>query len=251
MLLNEKIILVTGSSHGIGADIARSLSQYGANVAINYLSSKDSAEKLAAELTTATVAAIAVQADVRDAAQVERMIAEVVKRFGRIDGIVNNAIGGAQQGKFADIGWAEYSNMLDFCCKAVVNTVKATEPYMRQQNGGRIVNIVTELWNLGNAEWSAYIAGKGAMVGLSRSLANELGPENITVNMVAPGWMADDKVDTSSEVSTGFGKSLPLGRHGSAREVGNACVFLMSDLASYITGAYIPVTGGRITQMGS
>lgn len=99
-------------------------------------------------------------------------------------------------------------------------------------------------------EWTVYMAGKGAMVGLSRSFAHELGPDNITVNMVAPGWMADEKVDLTSDASKKFARSIPLRRHGSADEIGNACAFLMSDLASYITGAYLPVTGGRITQMG-
>jgi 3-oxoacyl-[acyl-carrier protein] reductase len=95
------------------------------------------------------------------------------------------------------------------------------------------------------------MAGKGAMVGLSRSLAAELGPENITVNMVAPGWMATEKVDTTSEGSKAFAASLPLKRHGSGDEIGNACAFFMSHLAGYVTGAYLPVTGGRITQMGA
>ena len=89
------------------------------------------------------------------------------------------------------------------------------------------------------------------MVGMSRSLAAELGPQNVTVNMVAPGWMATDKVDTSSEGSLAFAKSLPLRRHGSGEEIGNACAFFLSDLACYVTGAYLPVTGGRVTQMGA
>jgi 3-oxoacyl-[acyl-carrier protein] reductase len=104
---------------------------------------------------------------------------------------------------------------------------------------------------MGPADWSAYMAGKGAMVGMSRSLANELGPRGITVNMVAPGWMADEKVDTSSAGSQGFASGLPLRFHGSGEEIGNACVFFLSDLGKYVTGAYLPVTGGRITQMGS
>jgi 3-oxoacyl-[acyl-carrier protein] reductase len=95
-----------------------------------------------------------------------------------------------------------------------------------------------------------YLAGKGAMVGISRSLAAELGPENIRVNMVAPGWMATETVDTSSDGSKGFAASLPLRRHGSAEEIGNACVFFLSDLSTYCTGTYLPVCGGRVTQLG-
>jgi len=141
--------------------------------------------------------------------------------------------------------------MLNFGALAVINTTRAVRPSMKANGGGRIVNIVTELWNMGSGDWSAYLGGKGAMVGISRALANELGPERITVNMVAPGWMVTESVDTTSEGSIGFGNSLPLRRHGSAREIGNACAFFMSGLAGYVTGAYLPVTGGRITQMGA
>ncbi len=140
--------------------------------------------------------------------------------------------------------------MLDFGCKAVFNTVKAARPHMVAQGGGSVVNIVTEIWNMGPADWTMYNSGKGAMVGLSRSLAAELGPDNIRVNMVAPGWMATETVDTESEGSKGFAKSLPLRRHGSAKEIGNVCAFYLSDLATYCTGTYLPVCGGRVTQMG-
>ena len=134
--------------------------------------------------------------------------------------------------------------------KAVYNTISAARPHFQNQGGGRVVNIVTELWNMSPAGWSMYTAGKGAMVGMSRSLACELGPENITVNMVAPGWMADEKVDTASEGSKNFAKSVPLQVHGSAEEIGNACAFYLSHLAGYVTGTYLPVTGGRVTQSG-
>jgi 3-oxoacyl-[acyl-carrier protein] reductase len=190
-------------------------------------------------------------ADVRDGAAVQEMTQAVVRTFGRLDGLINNAIAGKQHGSAAEATSEDYSTAFDFGCRAVVNTVSAARPIMKEQGGGRVVNIVTELWNMAPANWSVYMAGKGAMVGLSRSLACELGPENITVNMVAPGWMADEKVDTSSEGSKNFAKSLPLQCHGSADEIGNACVFFLSRLAGYVTGTYLPVTGGRITQMGS
>src|SRR5207302_3639109 len=122
-----------------------------------------------------------------------------------------------------------YDTAFGFGCHAVINTINAVRPHMQRAGGGRVVNIVTELLNMAPAGWSVYMAGKGAMVGLSRSLACELGPENITVNMVAPGWMADEKVGTASEGSKKFAQSLPLRRHGSAEEIGNACVFFMSE----------------------
>lgn len=251
MLLDGKVVLVTGGARGIGACISRVLVRHGATVAINYSASAQRAEALAQEMRKAGGRVTAYCADVRDAAQVAAMVAAIVGDYGRIDGIVNNAIAGSQPGTAAESPVADFDNMFAFGCHAVLNTTRAALPYMRTQGGGRIVNIVTELWNMAPAGWAPYLAGKGAMVGLSRSMACELGPDGITVNMVAPGWMADEKVNTESEASLNFGKSLPLRRHGSAEEIGKACVFFLSELADYVTGAYLPVTGGRITQMGA
>ncbi len=179
------------------------------------------------------------------------MVAQTLKEFGKIDGLINNAISGRQHGDLSDLEDSDFQNMLDFGAIATVNTIRAVRPSMQANGGGRIVNVVTELWNMGSGSWSAYLGGKGAMVGISRALANELGPDGITVNMVAPGWMVTENVDVASEGSMNFGNSLPLRKHGSAREIGNACAFFMSDLAGYVTGAYLPVTGGRVTQIGA
>ncbi|MDR3692845.1 MAG: SDR family oxidoreductase [Fimbriimonas sp.] len=250
-LLEGKVAIVTGGARGIGADICRVLSERGCSVAVNYGSSVELAEKVAEEVRSNGVNGLAVKADVRSREQVEAMIATVHAKFGRIDGLVNNAIAGRQHGRFEDLEDKDFQNMLDFNAFAVVNTVRAVRPIMKAAGGGRIVNVVTELWNMGSGEWSAYLGGKGAMVGISRALANELGPEAITVNMVAPGWMATENVDVTSDGSVQFGNSLPLRRHGSAREIGNGCAFFLSDLAGYVTGAYLPVTGGRVTQIGA
>src|SRR5579884_3168792 len=250
MDLQNRVALVTGSSRGIGAAIARVLARQGAAVAVNYAESRDRAEALVETIRGTGGRAAAFRADVRDAPAVEEMVEEIVATFGHLDSVVNNAIGSRQHGLLEEATAEDYETAFAFGCQAVLNTTCAARPHMRRAGGGRIVNIVTELWNTGVPGWSVYLAGKGAMVGISRSLARELGPENITVNMVAPGWMADEKVDTESESSKSFARSLPLRRHGSAEEIGNACAFLISDLASYITGAYIPVTGGRITQVG-
>ena len=250
MLLTNRVVLVTGGGRGIGAAICRVLAREGAAVAINYSASRDKAEAVAAQIRDAGGQAETFGADVRDAQAVQAMVQSAAARFGRLDGVINNAIGGRQDGSLDEATPEDYATAFDFGCQAVLNTITAARPLMQAQGGGRIVNIVTELWNMAPAGWSVYMAGKGAMVGVSRSLAMELGPDNITVNMVAPGWMVTEKVDPESEGSLGFGASLPLRRHGSADEIGNACVFFLSDLASYVTGAYLPVTGGRITQAG-
>ncbi len=250
MLLEGKVVLVTGGGRGLGAAICRVLAQQGAAVAVNYGQSADKAQSVVTEIEAAGGLAQAFGADVRDMNAVSDMIASVKAHFGRVDGVVNNAIAGKQHGPLDTATSADFSNAFDFGCQAVVNTTKAARPLMQAQGGGRIINIVTEVWNMAPENWTVYMAGKGAMVGLSRSLACELGPDNITVNMVAPGWMVDEKVDTDSEGSRNFAKTLPLRRHGSADEIGNACAFFLSGLAGYITGAYLPVTGGRITQAG-
>ena len=250
MILAGKVALVTGGGRGIGAAVSRVLAREGASVAVNYGSSRDRAESVVAEIVAAGGQAAAFGADVRDFDATQRMIDEIVECFNRLDGVVNNAIAGKQNGKFDDATEQDYAAAFDFGCKAIVNTVRAARPVFHSQGGGRVVNIVTELWNMAPPEWTVYMAGKGAMVGISRSLAMELGPENITVNMVAPGWMADEKVDVTSDGSKAFAQTIPLRRHGSADEIGNACAFFLSELASYVTGAYLPVTGGRITQVG-
>lgn len=250
MILEGKVALVTGGGRGLGAAIARVLAREGAHVAINYGSSRDKAEAVAAEIHAAGGQAETFGADVRDFEATQKMVEAVVARFGRLDGVINNAIAGKQNGKLADATPQDYATAFDFGCNAIINTTKAARPVFQAQGGGRIVNIVTELWNMAPSEWTVYMAGKGAMVGVSRSLAVELGPENITVNMVAPGWMADEKVDITSDGSKNFAQTIPLRRHGSADEIGNGCAFFLSELASYVTGAYLPVTGGRITQVG-
>lgn len=249
-LLEGKVAIVTGGARGIGADICRVLASHGCRIVVNYANSQGAAEAVAEEIRAGGGTAIAVKADVRRQEEVDAMVAQTLAEFGRIDGVINNAIAGRQHGPLEELKDGDFQDMFDFNAKAVVNTVRAVRPWMRENGGGRIVNIVTEVWNQGGQHWAAYLSGKGAMVGISRSLANELGPEGITVNMVAPGWMVTESVDPTSEGSLNFGQSLPLRRHGSAQEIGKGCAFFLSDLASYVTGAYLPVTGGRVTQVG-
>lgn len=248
--MDGKVAIVTGGARGIGADICRVLASHGCAVVVNYANAQDKAEAVVAEIRASGERALAIHADVRKQEEVEAMVARTLAEFGRIDGVVNNAISGRQHGRLEELVDADFQDMFDFGAKAVVNTIRAVRPWMKENGGGRIVNVVTEVWNMGGEHWAAYLAGKGAMVGISRSLANELGPEGITVNMVAPGWMVTETVDATSEGSINFGKSLPLRHHGSAKEIGKGCAFFLSDLSSYVTGAYLPVTGGRVTQVG-
>lgn len=249
-LLEGRVAIVTGGARGVGRDTCRVLARHGARVVVNYATSRERAEAVVAEIAAEGGTATAFGADVRELSEYEALVAHAREAHGRLDAVINNAIAGKQDGPFDEATDEDFANAFDYGCRAVANSVRAALPVFAAQEGGRIVNVVTELWDMAPGGWSVYLAGKGAMVGLSRSLAVELGPQNVTVNMVAPGWMATDKVDTSSEGSLGFAQTLPLRRHGSGEEIGNACAFFLSDLASYVTGAYLPVTGGRVTQMG-
>jgi 3-oxoacyl-[acyl-carrier protein] reductase len=251
MLLEGKVVIVTGGGRGIGGAISGVLAREGAAVAVNYSASREKAEQLARQIEDTGGRALAVGADVRDPDAVQAMVEQVIATFGRVDGVVNNAISGRQMGKLEEASMEDFETAFGFGARAVVNTITAVRPHMRQAGGGRIVNIVTELWNMAPAGWSVYMAGKGAMVGISRSLALELGPENITVNMVAPGWMADDKVEPGSPGTQSYAQTVPLRRQGDAEEIGKVCAFFLSDLAAFVTGAYVPVCGGRVTQMGN
>ncbi len=166
MLLEGKVALVTGGGRGIGAAIARVLAREGAAVAVNYAASREKAERVVAEIAARGGRAQAFGADVRDADAVQNMVREVVGSFGRLDGVVNNAIGGRQSGALGEASLDDYANAFDFGCRAVINTINAARPVLQGQGGGRIVNIVTELWNMAPANWSVYMAGKGAMVGI-------------------------------------------------------------------------------------
>ena len=241
--------IVTGGARGIGRNVCHVLAEGGARVVVNYAHSEDRARVVVEEIEAKGGVATAFRADVRDLAAYEAMVAHAKEAHGRLDGIVNNAIAGKQDGAFDEATDADFANAFDYGCRAIANSVRASRPGFKAQGGGRIVNVVTEIWDQSPPGWTVYVAGKGAMVGMSRSLAAELGPEGITVNMVAPGWMMTDKPEEGDGPAT-YAKTVPLGQRGSGEEIGKACAFFVSDLASFVTGAYLPVTGGRVTQMG-
>jgi len=249
-LLDDRVVLITGAGRGAGAGMARRLAARGARVAINYAASGAAAAAVVAEIREAGGVASAFRADVLDADAVAGMIAAVETEFGRVDAVVNNAVAGDQQVDFDDATPAHFTQMLDYACRAVVNTTKAALPAFGRAGGGRIVNVVSDFWNEAPGGWSPYVAAKGAMVGLSRSLASELGPRGVTVNMVAPGWMIADAADEASADSVAFAQTLPLRRRARPEDVGDVIAFYVSDLAGAVTGAYVLVDGGRLTPTG-
>ena len=244
--LADRVVLVTGSSRGIGAEIAAKAAGEGAVVAVHYQHSQDGAERTLARVREAGSDGDCFAADVGDGEQAERLVAAVIDRFGRIDGLVNNA-GKTQVGPFLAIEPSEWEEVLRTDLTAAFHTSRAVLPSMVERGSGSIVNIASRLGQMGITETAAYSAAKAGLIGLTRSLAREFGVKGIRVNAVAPGVtlteMTEDLVDT--EAGKARLRDMALGRFGRADEVAEAVVFLLSDKASLFTGQTLnPNAGG-------
>lgn len=251
MLLERKVALVTGASRGIGAAIARELAARGAAVGVNYYRSEESAREVVREIEAAGGRALALQADVRDGAAVGRITGELAERFGGLDVLVNNALHNYRfdpvaNKPFPRMEWPDFQEQIDGTLKAAYHTCQAALPHFRARGGGRIVNILTNLITLPVVQYHSYTTAKSAMLGFSRNLAAELGPEGITVNMVAGGLIMTTSASepTTPEVQEIVRGSTPLRRLGRPEDIGRAVAALASDLFGFATGQYIAVDGG-------
>lgn len=244
--LQGHVAVVTGASGGLGAAIARTLAEAGAAVVVNYATNRGAAEAVVAAIRAYGGRAIAQQADVSAADAVEAMVARAARELGPVDIVVNNA--GREEAVAApfDLTKADYQRMLDLNLHAVVHTGRAAFPAMQANGWGRIVNIASEAVSRPGPGFSAYAAGKGAMLALSRNLARELGPSGVTVNVVAPGWIATPRADTAPRAAIDrLITETPLGYQGRPEHVAAAVLFFASPLADFVTGAYLPVSGGH------
>jgi 3-oxoacyl-[acyl-carrier protein] reductase len=245
-LLAGRVVLVTGSSRGIGAEIAVKTGAEGAIVAVHYGRSRDGADRTLARVREAGGDGDCFSADLADGAQAERLVVDVVARFGRIDGLVNNA-GMDQRGPTLDLSPDEWDRVIATNLSACFRAIRAALPVMLEQGGGSIVNIASRLGQMGIPETAAYSAAKAGLIGLTRSLAREFGTRGVRINAVAPGVtlteMTTDLVD--SEAGKARLRDMALGRFGRADEVAEAVVFLLSDKASLFTGQTLnPNAGG-------
>ena len=243
-MLKDKVALVTGASRGIGREIAQTLAAYGASVIVNYNGSKDRADEVVEMISAAGGKAIAVKADVAKAEEIARLFEEAQAAFGRIDILVNNA-GITRDNLILKMSEEEYDTVLDTNLKGAFLCMKHAAKIMLRQKNGRIINISSISGIAGNAGQANYCAAKAGLIGLTKSLAKELGSRGITVNAVAPGFIETGMTEKLSEqVKEGMLAQIPLKRAGSVKDIAEAVAFLASERAAYITGQTLSVNGG-------
>ena len=246
-LLESKVAIITGGSRGIGKSICETFAQNGCNVAFTYNNSKDSAEALAKELNSTGIKAKSYKSDASNFDDATKLVEDVLDDFGKIDILVNNA-GIKKDNLSMRMEKSDFDYVINTNLSSVFNLTKASIKTFLKQRNGSIVNISSVVGVKGNAGQSNYSASKAGIIGFSKSIALELGSRNIRSNVIAPGFIETDMTDSLSEdVINSWKESIPLKRGGNPSDVGNACVFLASDLSSYITGQVLHVDGGMLT----
>jgi len=246
-LLENKTVLITGASRGIGKGIATVFAEHGANVVFTYSSSLDAANALEIELQALGVQAKGYQSNAADFEQAQELVENVLADFSTIDVLINNA-GITKDNLLMRISEEDFDKVIEVNLKSVFNLTKAVQRTMLKQRYGSIINMSSVVGLKGNAGQSNYAASKAGIIGFSKSVALELGSRNIRCNVIAPGFIETEMTaKLSEEVVAGWRTGIPLKRGGTPNDVANACVFLASDLSSYITGQVINVDGGMLT----
>jgi 3-oxoacyl-[acyl-carrier protein] reductase len=242
--LAGQVALVTGASRGIGSAIAQELAAAGAEVVVNYAQSPDAAAQVVEAILQAGGSAWAHQANVAEEGEVEAMVKEIVGRRGRIDVLVNNA-GITRDGLMMRMKSADWQSVIDLNLTGCFLTTRAVSKLMLKARSGRIINITSVVALMGNAGQANYSAAKAGLIGLTRSNAAEFASRGVTVNAVAPGFIASDM--TANLDQEPILKAIPLGRMGLPQEVAGTVRFLAADpAAAYITGQVLQVDGGMV-----
>ena len=246
-LLENKSAIITGATRGIGREIAVEFAKQGANVAFTYSSSVDAANALEEELKTHGVAAKGYQSNAANFDAAQELAKEVHKEFGAIDILVNNA-GITKDNLLLRISEDDFDKVIEVNLKSVFNLTKAVIRPMMKQRSGSIINMSSVVGLKGNAGQSNYAASKAGIVGFSKSVALELGSRNIRSNVIAPGFIETEMTSRLDEATVqSWRDGIPLKRGGQPIDIANACVFLASDMSTYITGQTLSVDGGMLT----
>ena len=245
-LLEGKTVLITGASRGIGRGIALVFARHGADVAFTYRSSEEQALALEKALQAEGVKAKAYRSDAADFEQSQQLVQEVLKEFGRLDVLINNA-GITKDNLLLRMSEQDFDDVIRVNLKSVFNMTKAVIRPMMKQRAGSIINISSVVGIRGNAGQANYAASKAGIIGFSKSVAQELGSRNIRCNVVAPGFIETEMTAALDEkVLDEWKAQIPLRRTGKPADVANACLFLASDMSDYITGQVLTVDGGML-----
>jgi len=247
-LLKEKNALVTGGSRGIGAAIVERFAEEGANVAFTYHSSKEKADTLAANISsTYGVKVLAFQSDASSYTASEELVKNVLETFGQVDILVNNA-GITRDTLMLRMSEDHWDAVMDNNLKSVFNLTKHIIRPMMKNRKGAIINMSSIVGVTGNAGQANYAASKAGIIGFSKSIAKEMGSRNIRCNVIAPGFISTDMTDELDEKTRdAYLTNIPLKRLGEAKEIADACVYLGSELSSYVSGQVLSVCGGLNT----
>ncbi|MGG5577801.1 3-oxoacyl-[acyl-carrier-protein] reductase [Myroides sp. C15-4] len=246
-LLEGKIAIITGATRGIGRGVALAFAEQGANVAFTYSSSVQAADELVNELVALGVQAKGYQSNAAEYAAAEQLVEEVLKDFGNIDVLINNA-GITKDNLLMRMSEQDFDAVIEVNLKSVFNMTKAVQRTMLKNRKGSIINMSSVVGVKGNAGQANYAASKAGVIGFSKSVALELGSRNIRCNVIAPGFIETEMTGKLAEdVVKGWTDAIPLKRGGRPEDVANACVFLASELSAYITGQVINVDGGMLT----
>ncbi|MCE5519900.1 3-oxoacyl-[acyl-carrier-protein] reductase [Staphylococcus pseudintermedius] len=240
----SKVALVTGASRGIGRSIALQLAEEGYNVVVNYAGNQEKAEAVVEEIKNKGVESVAMQANVANGDEVKAMIKEIVKTFGSLDVLVNNA-GITRDNLLMRMKEHEWDDVIDTNLKGVFNCIQKATPQMLKRRAGRIINLTSVVGAVGNPGQINYVASKAGVIGMTKTAARELASRNITVNAVAPGFIVSDMTDAlNDDLKETMKTQIPLGRFGQDTDIAHTVAFLASDKAAYITGQTIHVNGG-------
>jgi 3-oxoacyl-[acyl-carrier protein] reductase len=244
--LKDRVALVTGGSRGIGRAIATTLAVAGATVVINYRGNQAAADEAVQAISANEGQAIAVQADIRQASEVEQLFKTVLDRYGKIDILVNNA-GITRDTLLLRMKEDDFDAVIDTNLRGIFLCTKAALRPMTKARGGRIINITSVVGLIGNAGQANYAAAKAGIIGFTKSTAREMASRAITVNAVAPGYIETELTGVlSDQIRTAILDNIPLGRLGTPQDVANLVCFLASDAAAYITGQTLSVDGGMV-----
>ncbi len=246
-LTKNKNVLITGATRGIGKGIALIFAQNGANIAFTYNASTQAATDLEQELMKYGIKSKAYQSNAADYNNAQDLVGKVLKEFSSIDILINNA-GITKDNLLMRISESDFDDVINVNLKSVFNLTKAVIRPMMKQRNGVIINMSSVVGVKGNAGQANYAASKAGIIGFTKSVALELGSRNIRCNAIAPGFIETEMTAKLDEVTVdGWRKAIPLKRGGTPTDVANACLFLASDLATYITGQVINVDGGMLT----